>query len=87
MVQYGDERPVGRFDEKHTLGALKEGGDLVIPLKAGLITEAAIRADLADLARGQHKGRVSEDEVTLFKSVGTAIEDFAAARLAMQRLN
>jgi alanine dehydrogenase len=66
-------------------GALKEGGDLVIPLKAGLITEAAIRADLADLARGQHKGRMSEDEVTLFKSVGTAIEDFAAARLAMQR--
>jgi alanine dehydrogenase len=67
-------------------GALKEGGDLVIPLKAGLITEAAIKADLADLARGKHKGRVSEDEVTLFKSVGTAIEDFAAARLAMQRL-
>jgi alanine dehydrogenase len=66
-------------------GAMKEGGDLVIPLKAGLITEAAIKADLADLARGKHKGRMSEDEVTLFKSVGTAIEDFAAARLAMQR--
>ncbi|WP_119301509.1 bifunctional Delta(1)-pyrroline-2-carboxylate/Delta(1)-piperideine-2-carboxylate reductase [Dongia deserti] len=67
-------------------GALKEGGDLVIPLKAGLITEAAIKADLADLTRGKHKGRMSADEVTLFKSVGTAIEDFAAARLAMQRL-
>ncbi len=66
-------------------GALKEGGDLVIPLKAGLITEQAIKAELADLARGRHKGRVSADEVTLFKSVGTAIEDFAAARLAMQR--
>jgi alanine dehydrogenase len=66
-------------------GAMKEGGDLVIPLKAGLITEAAIKADLADLTRGKHKGRMSEDEVTLFKSVGTAIEDFAAARLAMQR--
>ncbi|MEZ5833505.1 MAG: ornithine cyclodeaminase family protein, partial [Dongiaceae bacterium] len=67
-------------------GALKEGGDLVIPLKAGLITEAAIKAELADLARGKHKGRVTADEVTLFKSVGTAIEDFAAARLAMERL-
>jgi alanine dehydrogenase len=67
-------------------GALKEGGDLVIPLKAGRITEAAVKADLADLARGKHKGRMTEDEVTLFKSVGTAIEDFAAARLAMQRL-
>jgi alanine dehydrogenase len=66
-------------------GALKEGGDLVIPLKAGLITEAAIKADLADLAHGTHRGRASEDEVTLFKSVGTAIEDFAAARLAIER--
>jgi alanine dehydrogenase len=67
-------------------GALKEGGDLVIPLKAGLITEAAIKADLADLTRGRHRGRQTADEVTLFKSVGTAIEDFAAARLAMERL-
>jgi len=67
-------------------GALKEGGDLVIPLKAGLITEGAIKADLADLARGKHRGRMTADEVTLFKSVGTAIEDFAAARLAMERL-
>jgi len=67
-------------------GALKEGGDLVIPLKAGFITEEAIKADLADLTRGRHKGRMTEDEITLFKSVGTAIEDFAAARLAMQRL-
>ena len=58
----------------------------MIPLKAGLITEGSVKADLADLARGKHKGRMSEDEVTLFKSVGTAIEDFAAARLAMQRL-
>jgi alanine dehydrogenase len=66
-------------------GALKEGGDLVIPLKVGLITEAAIKGDLHDLARGRHTGRVAEDEVTLFKSVGTAIEDFAAARLAMAR--
>ena len=67
-------------------GAMKEGGDLVIPLKAGLITESAIKADLADLTRGRHRGRSTEDEATLFKSVGTAIEDFAAARLAMQRL-
>jgi ornithine cyclodeaminase len=67
-------------------GALKEGGDLVIPLKAGLITEATVKADLADLARGRHKGRSAPDEITFFKSVGTAIEDFAAARLAMERL-
>jgi ornithine cyclodeaminase len=87
-MRESDDAAVGRaslFCDTRA-GALKEGGDLVIPLKAGLITEAAIKADLADLTRGKHKGRVSEDEVTLFKSVGTAIEDFAAARLAMQRL-
>jgi len=67
-------------------GALKEGGDLVIPLKAGVIKESSVKADLADLARGHHKGRASADEITLFKSVGTAVEDFAAARLAMERL-
>jgi ornithine cyclodeaminase len=68
-------------------GALKEGGDLVIPLKAGVIKESAVKADLADLARGVHKGRATPDEITLFKSVGTAVEDFAAARLAMARLS
>lgn len=86
-MRESDDAAVGRaslFCDTRA-GALKEGGDLVIPLKAGLITEAAVKADLADLARGKHKGRMSEDEVTLFKSVGTAIEDFAAARLAMQR--
>jgi len=67
-------------------GALKEGGDLVIPLKAGLIKEASVKADLVDLARGTHKGRADAEEITLFKSVGTAVEDFAAARLAMERL-
>jgi ornithine cyclodeaminase/alanine dehydrogenase-like protein (mu-crystallin family) len=87
-MRESDDTAVGRaslFCDTRA-GALKEGGDLVIPLKAGLITEAAVKADLADLTRGKHKGRMSEDEVTLFKSVGTAIEDFAAARLAMQRL-
>jgi len=86
-MRESDDAAVGRaslFCDTRA-GALKEGGDLVIPLKAGLITEAAVKADLADLARGKHKGRMSEDEVTLFKSVGTAIEDFAAARLAMER--
>jgi alanine dehydrogenase len=68
-------------------GALKEGGDLVIPLKAGVIKESSVKAELADLTRGAHKGRASADEITLFKSVGTAVEDFAAARLAMARLD
>ncbi len=67
-------------------GALKEAGDIVQAIKSGVLTPDRISADLFDLARGSHKGRKSEDEITLFKSVGTAIEDLAAARLLMERV-
>ncbi|MBP2237906.1 ornithine cyclodeaminase [Sinorhizobium kostiense] len=65
-------------------GALSEGGDIVQPLRAGAITEEAIRADLFELARGKHTGRTSPDEITLFKSVGAALEDLAGAVLAFE---
>lgn len=67
-------------------GATKEAGDLVAPLRAGVIAPADILADLDDLARGRHPGRTSEDEITFFKSVGTAVEDLAAAVLVFERL-
>ena len=60
-------------------GALAEGGDIAQALRSGAIGEAAIAADLADLARGAHPGRTRADEVTVFKSVGFALEDLAAA--------
>lgn len=63
-------------------GALAEAGDIVQPVRAGIIGEADIRGDLFDLCRGTVAGRRSADEITLFKSVGTAIEDLAAARHA-----
>src|SRR4030095_2601165 len=55
-------------------GALAEGGDLVQPLASGAITPARIVADLRDFARGLHRGRSRDDEVTVFKSVGFALE-------------
>jgi ornithine cyclodeaminase len=67
-------------------GALKEGGDLVQPLKAGVIKESAIAAELSELCKGQHPGRKSDAEITLFKSVGTAVEDLAAAKLMLERM-
>ncbi|MDQ7248522.1 ornithine cyclodeaminase family protein [Dongia sedimenti] len=67
-------------------GALKEGGDLVQPLKAGVIQESSIAAELADLCKGKHPGRTRDEEITLFKSVGTAIEDLAAAKLMLERM-
>lgn len=65
-------------------GALKEAGDIMQPIAAGLIGEAAIRGDLFDLCRGMHPGRRDAEEVTLFKSVGTALEDLVAAAFALR---
>jgi len=60
-------------------GALAEAGDLVQPLQSGLIGEDDIAADLFDLTRGKRAGRRHHDQITVFKSVGTALEDLAAA--------
>ncbi|MEP9386713.1 ornithine cyclodeaminase family protein [Mesorhizobium sp. KR9-304] len=60
-------------------GATKEAGDIVQPLASGLLKPEAIVADLHELARGEKKGRESAEEITLFKSVGAALEDLAAA--------
>jgi ornithine cyclodeaminase len=62
-------------------GALKEAGDVVIPLRRKVIAKADIRGDLFELCRGTAKGRTTDKQITLFKSVGTAIEDLAAAIL------
>jgi ornithine cyclodeaminase len=68
-----------------TEGALKEAGDIVVPLSTGVLDRAGVLADLADLVRAKHPGRRSDDEITLFKSVGAAAEDLAAAALAYER--
>ncbi len=66
-------------------GALKEAGDIVQPLANGTIEEDDIIADLFELTRGQQIGRLPGDAttITLFKSVGAALEDLAAAELAV----
>lgn len=66
-------------------GAGKEAGDLVQPLADGVLTEIDIVADLYQLCRGQHPGRASGDEITLFKSAGAALEDLAGALLAYEQ--
>ena len=63
--------------------ALAKSGDLLSPLHQGLFTVADVRAQLHELCRGAHPGRVNATERTVFKSVGTALEDLAAAMLAM----
>ena len=67
-------------------GALAEAGDLVQPIERGVLAREQIRAELADLVIGRASGRRDASAVTLFKSVGTALEDLAAARLVAERL-
>ena len=67
-------------------GALKEAGDIVQPLKKGVLAKTGVRGDLFELCRGKAKGRTKAAEITLFKSVGTAIEDLAAAMLVWRSL-
>jgi ornithine cyclodeaminase len=67
-------------------GATKEAGDIVQPLTSGVLKENQIAGDLFALTRGQCKGRTGADEITLFKSVGTALEDLAAAQLVVEKL-
>jgi len=66
-------------------GCLNEAGELLIPMQKGTFSRDQIHSDLAGLVSGQKPGRKDPGEITLFKSVGTAIEDLAAARLAYQR--
>lgn len=67
-------------------GALAEAGDLLQPLQSGALRREAIVAELADLVSQRHAGRSNAHEITVFKSVGTAIEDLCAAELAWSQL-
>ncbi|ANW96071.1 ornithine cyclodeaminase [Wenyingzhuangia fucanilytica] len=60
-------------------GGLKENGDILIPLQTGIIKESDIKADLFGLTSEQKQGRSNVDEITVFKSVGHALEDLVAA--------
>lgn len=60
-------------------------GDLAQPIAAGLFSADDIRGDLAELIAGTSPGRTAADQITVFKSAGTALEDLAAAKLAFGR--
>ncbi|MFQ6100612.1 MAG: ornithine cyclodeaminase family protein [Anaerolineae bacterium] len=68
----------------HREASLVEAGDLLIPLQQGLMTEAHIYAELGEIAAGQKPGRTTPEEITLFKSVGVAVQDVAAASRVLE---
>jgi ornithine cyclodeaminase/alanine dehydrogenase-like protein (mu-crystallin family) len=69
-----------------TDAALSEGGDVALSLRAGAIGREHIVADLGALCRGSAAGRTQDGEITLFKSVGAALEDLAAAMLVWDKI-
>ena len=66
-------------------GALAESGDIMQGIAEGRFDESHVAAEIGDVIRGQAKGRTSPTEVTIFKSLGMAVEDVAAAHLTYTR--
>ena len=69
----------------HRLSALEETGDLIIPIKKGLMTEDHIVAEIGEVAAGKIQARTSDEEITFFKSVGVAVQDLAAAAVILKQ--
>lgn len=65
--------------------ALREAGDLLIPLAEKAIKPDHIWAELGEIIAGHKKGRESDEEITLFKSVGIAIQDVSTAHVAYRK--
>ena len=65
--------------------ALTEAGDLIIPLRDGLVSRQHFARELGMVASGSAPGRASTDEITLFKSVGNAVQDVVVAKRAVDR--
>jgi alanine dehydrogenase len=63
-------------------GAFAEAGDLLLPMRKGVIDRAHVVADLHELISGKKRVRTSDNDITLFKSLGCALEDLATAVIA-----
>jgi ornithine cyclodeaminase len=65
--------------------ARQEAGDLLIPIQEDVFGEEHVAAELGDVVAGRAAGRTGAEQVTIFKSLGLAVEDIVAARLAVTR--
>ena len=63
---------------------LAEAGDLVIPINQGLITDDHVHAEIGELNNGTKTGRTSDEQITLFKSCGVAVQDAVSASIVLK---
>jgi ornithine cyclodeaminase/alanine dehydrogenase-like protein (mu-crystallin family) len=69
----------------HRESALEETGDLILPIKKGVMGKEHIVAEIGEVAAGKAPGRISASEITFFKTVGVAVQDLAAAAIILKR--
>jgi alanine dehydrogenase len=67
-------------------GIMHEAGDILIPIQEGAITMNHIYSELKEIVSGKKVGRTSEDNITVFKSVGIAIQDSSVANLVLKKI-
>jgi alanine dehydrogenase len=65
--------------------ALKEAGDLLVPVSEGKVTPEQLSDELGEVVDGRKPGRTSDEQITLYKSVGIAIQDMAVAALVFRK--
>lgn len=65
--------------------ALAEAGDLIQPIRQGVIKKEHIHAELGEILHGRTNGRTNSEQITFFKATGIAVQDAVAARLALQK--
>jgi alanine dehydrogenase len=75
----------GRLFVDSRIGALAEAGDVLLPMREGAFDERHIAGELGEVVTGTMPGRRSSAEITIFKSLGMAVEDVAAAHLAYEK--
>ena len=64
---------------------VNEAGDYLFPMREGLFGPEHIKAELGEVLIGAHPGRTSDDELTVYKSLGLAVQDLAAAEHVLRR--
>lgn len=75
----------GRVYVDSTAAALVESGDIVMNIEAGLFDASHVRGEIGELVLGRIPGRQSDKDITIFKSLGMAVEDVVAADLVLRR--
>lgn len=68
-----------------TEGVLAEAGDVIIPMDKGIVSKQDFAGELGQVILGQAKGRENDEEITLFKTVGTAVLDVVTAQLIYEK--